>query len=138
MTRTVRGLYRAGRDLVRDRRGIVAPAYALMMASLLAVGGMAIDVGNVMRVKQALQSSVDAAALAGAGPLYLAATTAEVAAAKAVATSYSAGSGNANAIPNVTATMLSGYPQVACLRTLQAAPYSLPCPTGGGTPFGWR
>ena len=50
----------------RQQRGIVAVIVALAILSLLAMAGLAIDMGHLVLNKSRLQSTVDAAALAGA------------------------------------------------------------------------
>lgn len=58
-------IIRSLRFIGKDRRGAVALMTAASMIVLLAMAGFAIDVGNAISVQRALQSSSDAAALAG-------------------------------------------------------------------------
>jgi hypothetical protein len=97
--------------------GQVLPLVAVAFVVLLGMAGLAIDVGHVFYCDRALQGDADAAALAGAGSMRTATTSAAVIAAS---TSFSAVSGSVNAqaaLPNVT--MASGFPVLKCLTTLQ-------------------
>ena len=112
------------RGLYRDESGQMLPTIAVMMIALLGMAGLAVDVGHVYMCLRELQASADASALAGATAMagattYPLATT--VSGVKAYATNYSSVSGNQNAhsnLPNVT--MVSGYPMLKCLTTIQA------------------
>ena len=112
------------RRLSREESGQMLPIVALMMVVLLGMTGLALDVGHVYMCHRELQSSADAAALAGATSMAGAtshplATT--VAGVQAVATTYSSVAGNKNIYSNLSnVTMMSGYPQVKCLTTVQA------------------
>jgi hypothetical protein len=100
------------------------PVVALMMIVLLGMTGLVLDVGHVYMCFRELQASADASALAGATAMAGAsshplATT--VSGVQAIALQYSSVPGNKNAynnLPNVT--MVSGYPLLKCLSTLQA------------------
>lgn len=88
------------RKLHSEERGQAIIVMALAMVMLIGAVGFAVDVGNVMGVRRALQASTDAAATAGAQDIGV---TGGDPTAKALA--YSAVSGNLNArtgIPNVT------------------------------------
>jgi hypothetical protein len=112
------------RALYRDDSGQILPLVAGMLIVLLGMAGLAVDVGHVYTCHRELQASADASALAGATAMAGAsshplATT--VSGVQAIATNYSSLPGKKNAysnLPNVT--MLSGYPQLKCLSTLQA------------------
>ena len=97
--------------------GQVLPLVAVAFVVLLGMAGLAIDVGHVFYCDRALQSYADAAALAGAGAIRTAATSAAVVAASN-SLSPVPGSVNAHAnLPNVT--IVSGFPVLKCLTTLQ-------------------
>ena len=112
------------RELYRDESGQMLPIVGLMMVVLLGMAGLALDVGHIYLCHRELQSSADAAALAGATAMAGAtsqplATT--VSGVQAIATSYSSVTGSKNVYRNLSnVTMMSGYPQVKCLTTLQA------------------
>ncbi|HXP11423.1 MAG TPA: pilus assembly protein TadG-related protein [Acidobacteriaceae bacterium] len=97
--------------------GQVLPLVAVAFIVLLGMAGLAIDVGHVFYCDRALQSYADAAALAGAGTMRTATTSAAVIAAS---NSLSSASGSLNAhanLPNVT--VATGFPVLKCLATLQ-------------------
>ncbi len=97
--------------------GQVLPFVAVAFVVLLGMAGLAIDVGHVFYCDRALQGDADAAALAGAGSMRTATTSAAVIAAS---TLFSAVPGSVNAhtaLPNVT--MVGGFPVLKCLATLQ-------------------
>ena len=73
--------------------GQTLPLVVIFMMSLLLAAGMAIDIGNAYRVKQALQASADAASAAGAGNLP------SPSAAITAATSFGSEPGGKNQIP---------------------------------------
>jgi hypothetical protein len=111
------------RGLYRDESGQMLPVVGLMIA-LLGMAGLVVDVGHVYMCHRELQSSADASAL-GAATAMAGATTHPLATTAsgilAYATNYSSLSGSRNAysnLPNVT--MVSGYPMLKCLATLQA------------------
>jgi Flp pilus assembly protein TadG len=101
----------------RDRRGLIGPVLAITATATLASAGLAVDVGNALVVKNQLQASTNAAALAGAQQIY-----GNIANAKTVATNYSGVPSDKNAITYVSATMATGYPQLKCFTSL-----SIPC-----------
>jgi Flp pilus assembly protein TadG len=101
-----------------DESGQVLPLVAVAVVVLLGMAGLTVDVGHVFYCHRALQQAADAAALAGASSIR---TAANPAAAVAQANALSAASGSVNArasLPNVT--MMSGFPVLRCLSTLQA------------------
>ncbi len=106
------------RKFLQNDSGQALPLVAIAFVALLGMAGAAIDVGHVFYCNRALQSAVDAAALAGGGAMRTAGSSSAVIAA---ATSYSAVPGSVNAqasLPNVT--MSSGFPALKCLTTLQS------------------
>jgi Flp pilus assembly protein TadG len=100
--------------IVEDQSGQVLPMVMVMMIGMLGMCGLTMDVGRVFINYRQLQSSTDAAALAGAytmsGPTASTAST--------VATSYSGAASDANAFagaPTVTTTVT-----LKCLSSLTA------------------
>jgi len=96
----------------RNQRGQVLVMMAGIMLAILALCGMGIDVGRVYFSYRELQSSTDAAALAGAQSL-------PSSSAATVASTYSGVAGGKNAhgsLPNVT--MVSGSPTVGCASSM--------------------
>ncbi len=59
----------SGKGLLRDRRGAVAAWVALMLVVLLGMAALAVDMGFLWVMRNRLQSTADAAALAGASQL---------------------------------------------------------------------
>ena len=55
--------------LARDESGAVAVYFLLIFSALCGIGGLAIDYGNMVRVKAEVQRTADAAALAGVAGL---------------------------------------------------------------------
>lgn len=111
--------------LWRQTSGQVLPFAAITLLILLAITGLAVDVGRALIAHDQIQTTTDAAALAGGGTLPSSNAT-------NVATQYSAVSGNLNAtaaLPGVT--MVSGYPRVVCLSTLTSQGIACTSPTGG-------
>ena len=104
-----------------DNRGSVAIIVAIAMIALMGVAAIVIDISYVYNVRRQLQNATDQSALAGASQVYQSTGV-------ATATSYSATTGNKNVAPGITVTMVSGYPMVKCLTSL-----NLPC---AGTPAG--
>jgi Flp pilus assembly protein TadG len=113
MTKPTFKFIRKLNQLWRDARGVTAITVALSMVVIVGITGMAIDIGHVELVQRQLQTSTDAAALAGA---YNINTTAG--SAITVARSYSSTAGNKNVISGVTTTMASGYPVLKCLTSI--------------------
>jgi Flp pilus assembly protein TadG len=107
----------AGCNWLGGESGQTLPFVAIIFVALLGMAGVAIDVGHVFYCDRALQGYADAAALAGAGRMRTANTSAAVIAAS---NTFSAAPGSVNAhasLPNVT--MATGYPVLKCLTTLQ-------------------
>jgi hypothetical protein len=82
-----------------DRRGATTLIFAMALVPLIGMMGFAVDVGHALQVKQSLQASTDAAALAGAQDISNGSGD-PVATAKL----YSAGTGGKNTINNLTVT----------------------------------
>lgn len=109
----------------KDERGQILPVMAVFASVLLAMVGFTADVGNAYWSFHELQSSSDAAALAGAWAL-----PDTTAAATAIA--YSSVSGGANVYANLgTVTMSPGFPLVRCLTTLTAQGEACLAPANG-------
>jgi Flp pilus assembly protein TadG len=90
------------RGLRRNEKGQVLPLLALVLVALLAVSALTIDLGRAYYSKRALQSSADAAALAGAQGLPNASSATQL------ANQYSGTAGAKNArvnIPGVLTTV---------------------------------
>ena len=96
---------------MRDERGQVLVLVALAMVALVAIAGLAIDVGYAYYAQRSLQASTDAAALAGAQELP------DTAAAAAAARDYGGEDGRRNARRNVT-----GVATIVTTRCLRSAP----------------
>jgi Flp pilus assembly protein TadG len=118
----------AQRALLRiwqDDRGQILPVMLIFATVLFAMIGFTADVGNAYWSYHELQSSSDAAALAGAWAL-----PNSTAAATAIA--YSSVSGGKNVYANLgTVTMSPGFPLVRCLTTLKAQGEACLAPAGG-------
>lgn len=91
----------AVRRLGRDRRGAMAVLTGVSLPFLLALGGLAVDMGNVLAAQNQLKAVTNAAALAGADALILPNATA--ATATAAAQSWVTG----HPVPNLTVTAVS-------------------------------
>ena len=99
------------RDLWADRRAVTAITVALLVPVLVGLAGFSIDIGHLALIQKELQASTDAAALAGGYNI-------PVNTAVSTATTYSAGSGDKNAMAGgVSGTMVTGYPKLKCLTT---------------------
>jgi Flp pilus assembly protein TadG len=99
------------KEFRQDQQGVTAITVALMATALLGTAGFALDLGHLELVKQQLQSSADAAALAGG---YNIPSNTAI----ATATAYSAAASDKNAFGGgVTVTMVSGYPVLKCLTS---------------------
>jgi hypothetical protein len=99
------------RDLWSDRRAVTAVTVALLVPVLVGLAGFTVDIGHLALIQKELQSSADAAALAGGYniPDNTAVTTANT---------YSSGTGGKNRLAGgVTGTMMSGFPVLKCLTT---------------------
>jgi hypothetical protein len=105
------------RTLGSDEDGQVLPLIAFMMIALLAMLALVIDVGHAYLIHRELQASCDAAALAGATSIPYSTLKSDV---QTVASNYSSVSSGYNAYKNLAGvTMVSGYPQVKCLTSMQ-------------------
>jgi Flp pilus assembly protein TadG len=99
------------RDLWTDRRAVTAVTVALLVPVLVGLAGFSIDIGHLALIQKELQSSTDAAALAGGYNI-------PVNSAVSTATTYGAGSGDKNRLAGgVAGTMVTGYPKLKCLTT---------------------
>jgi Flp pilus assembly protein TadG len=98
--------------LRRNRSASAAVLTAAAIVPVVGMGAFAIDLGNVISAKRQLQTSTDAAALAGARDIG-SPTNDPV----QTAISYSAVTGKQNARANLTATMASGYPALKCFTS---------------------
>jgi Flp pilus assembly protein TadG len=102
------------RRFARDRRGATAIIVALMSTTIIGFTGFAVDMGHIFYIQRKMQASSDAAALAGAIKINCCTTSEAV----STANSFSAVTGGANQITEVSVTMVSGYPKLECLATL--------------------
>jgi len=102
--------------LVRDQAGQVLPLIVIAMIPLVGMVGLAIDIGYAYYSQRTLQSSADAASLAGASQLP------NTTSASSLAGQYGAGAGDKNAITNggvsgvketVSETCVASYPGCA-------------------------
>ena len=108
---------------LQDEGGQVLPVVAFMMIMVLGICGLVLDVGHLYMCHRELQASADAAALAGATAM-AGATSAPLATTvtgvQAIAANYSSIPGSRNVYNNLpSVTMMTGYPQLACLTTFQ-------------------
>jgi hypothetical protein len=103
------------RKALIDQRGQVIPWTGFMILTILGMSGLVVDVGRAYIAHTQLQNTVNAAALAAAGSVYINSTTNG---ASAIAANYSAGTGDENA--NVGLGSLSS-PTVStvCLNLLE-------------------
>jgi Flp pilus assembly protein TadG len=99
--------------LHRDRSGVVAILAGVLIVALVSFSAIVIDLGFLFYAQRAIQSSADAAALAGAQNLNVGAGGTAI----STAISYSGVSGDDNAKANLTITMASGYPQLKCFTS---------------------
>ncbi len=96
-----------------DESGQSIAWVVLAMGILLGMAAFVIDIGHAYFCYRELQAATDAAALAGAQNLRSSSAT-------AIATEYSAVSGDKNTYANLSnVTMVSGYPLFECLTTLK-------------------
>jgi Flp pilus assembly protein TadG len=84
-----------------DQRGAMTILMAACAVAFLGFGAIVVDLASVFHAKRSLQASTDAAALAGAQNL---SSTGSPTLAVSTATTYSAGSGDKNADPNLSVT----------------------------------
>lgn len=108
----------------KDQKGQVIPWMAVMLIAFLSMAAFVVDMGHAFICYQQLQAATDAAALAGA--LNLNNTSATT-----IATNYGATSGAYNTYPDLTnVTVVSGYPKLECLTTVQRLGQSCIAPNG--------
>lgn len=117
------------RRLLKDTSGQSAPMLAFSMLAFIGISGMTIDLGHTYVARQQLQTSTNAAALAGAASLPN--TTTATAQVKA----YSAMTGQKSATPGLTNVSLGSTPTYHCLTTL-ISNMGLGCATATGIPTG--
>jgi hypothetical protein len=101
------------RRLRQDESGAAIVMVAIMIAALVGLGALAVDVGNLAYTQRRLQATADMAALAGAAEI--ACTSCASGAENTAASLYSGTAGSKNAQPDLTITMVSGYPKGRCL-----------------------
>ena len=104
--------------VLRDESGAAAILVAVAMFALIGFGALAVDVGYLFYAQSALQTSANAAAMAGAQDIGIGSG-----APYTTATYYSAVAGNANAQANLTVTMSATglpsptvYPRLFCFN----------------------
>jgi Flp pilus assembly protein TadG len=101
----------------KDQRGQALVMVAFMMVGIFAIAAFVVDFGRIYFSFRELQSSTDAAALAGGYALANGATAADTeAAVEANVTLYSGVAGNKNAYPNLPGVAMSYT--LKCLTTL--------------------
>ncbi len=101
------------RKAISDQSGQILPWLAVVLVGMLGAAGLTIDVGRAYVAHSQLQNYANAAALAAAGDVY---NTSSTTGASAVATSYSASTGNQNvngSLGTVTTTVTT-----VCLNML--------------------
>ncbi len=98
-----------------DQRGQVAVLAGIAIVALIGFTAIVVDVVYLLQDYEMLQAATNAAALSGAEDINCCIGTPG----KAIttATSYSAVTGNINAKPTLTVTMVSGYPKLKCLTS---------------------
>ena len=98
------------RKLFKARSGTVAIMTAGVITGVAGLTALSVDIGNIARAQQQLQSTADLAAMAGA---------ANITAGTGVATAnaYSAAVSDKNADSGMTVTMASGYPLLKCFTS---------------------
>jgi hypothetical protein len=107
------------RRLLKDEHGSVMPILALMLTSMVAIAGLTLDAGHAYFTFRELQTSTNAAALAGAKQLPNTTAT-------SVAIQYSSLAGDLNVKSGLSGvTMVSGYPMLKCLTSLSNE--GMPC-----------
>jgi Flp pilus assembly protein TadG len=98
--------------LLRDERAQMLPIMAVLAIVFMGIAALAVSFGNTYAQYSKLQSSANAAALAGAQALPNSTAT-------SIATNYSSQSGGLNSESYVQgATMVTGWPKLECLTTL--------------------
>jgi hypothetical protein len=101
--------------LQAEQRGAVIAMVAAALFGIAGVGALSVDVGYIVFQQRVLQTTADAAAMAGALDIGTGGTPI------VTATSYSAVAGNKNARSNLSATMVGGYPQLKCFSSTGVA-----------------
>jgi hypothetical protein len=103
------------RQLKAEQKGAVFTMVAAAIFGITGVGALVVDIGSILYWQRVLQTTADAAALAGAQDIGVGGTPI------ATAISYSAVAGNKNAHAHFSATMINGYPQLKCFTTIGLA-----------------
>jgi len=102
------------RRVLHDERGDVLPLLAVSMVALLGMGGITIDVGRAYVLREQLQNSANAAALAASGAVYNSAGSDSASSYAATYSSASSGDVNYNSnLPTVTSAVTT-----KCLNSL--------------------
>jgi Flp pilus assembly protein TadG len=97
-----------------DERGAISILFGLCATVLIGMLGLGVDFGYVYYCQDKLQTSTDAAALAGAQMI----NTGTGGTAVSTATHYSSsGAGTLNSTAQLNVTMVSGYPTLKCLHS---------------------
>jgi Flp pilus assembly protein TadG len=100
--------------LRRDERGAISVLAGLCMTVLIGMAGLGVDFGYVYYCQDKLQTTTDAAALAGAQQI----NVGSGGTATSTATQYSAsGSNSLNQYSQATVSMAPGYPVLKCLHS---------------------
>jgi len=102
------------RRLRQDESGAVIVLVAIMIATLIGLAALVVEIGNVAYTQRRLQATADMAALAGAAEI--ACISCASGTENTAANLYSGIAGSKNAQPDLTITMVSGYPKGQCLR----------------------
>ncbi len=92
------------RVALSSEQGQLLPWVAFLMVCLLGIGGLSIDVGRAFAVRQALQNSASAAALAASGQVYSSSSTSQ---AQTIATNYSGSM--YNNVPGANAPIIKAW-----------------------------
>jgi Flp pilus assembly protein TadG len=131
MTRDPNSLFRR---LRRDERGAVAVLVAAGLVALVGFGALVVDVGFYFYAQRVVQASAQAAALAGAQGLGFGGTP------LTTANTYSAASGDKNAVAHLSVTVVSTSTFLSCATnwaTSAGVPCSInqtpPCVSGNNT-----
>jgi Flp pilus assembly protein TadG len=108
------------RRLRRDESGAVAVLVAAGLVALVGFGALVVDVGYFFYAQRVVQASAQAAALAGAQGLGFGGTP------LTTATTYSAASGDKNAVAHLPVTVVSASTFLSC-ATKWATSAGVPC-----------
>ena len=104
----------------KDQRGQALILCTMMLPLVFGAAGLVTDLGLLYLYQSELDSSTQAAALAGAQAMSLPGATTD--SANTAVSTYSGTNGNKNNAFNLTGvTMQSGYPQFKCLSTLTSS-----------------